>query len=298
MSAQHELDVLAGTRFEFGKNWSRFISDLDDNRIRQAEQSLRDQLGVPDLRGARFLDVGSGSGLFSLAAHRLGATVKSFDYDPHSVACTAELRRHYVADDSMWSIEQGSILDRKYCDQLGTFDVVYSWGVLHHTGNMALALENVARLVAPRGKLWIAIYNDQGRASKRWLAVKTAYNRAPPGLRWLVLAAAAVRLWSGTVARDALSGDPLRTWRNYPSESRRGMSAARDLVDWVGGLPFEVSTPERILQCFRDRGFELAGLKTCGGGLGCNEFVFERSRRLSDSPRPLPEHAASRSTVD
>jgi 2-polyprenyl-6-hydroxyphenyl methylase/3-demethylubiquinone-9 3-methyltransferase len=92
---QHANEVAAGQRFEFGANWLRFLEMLNDERIAQAEQSLCDMLGVSDLLGKSFLDVGSGSGLFSLAARQLGATVHSFDYDPQSVACTQELKRWY-----------------------------------------------------------------------------------------------------------------------------------------------------------------------------------------------------------
>src|SRR5713226_890638 len=121
-----------GKRFEFGHNWSQFLTVLDEKRIAVAEQSLKEMLGVDDLRGKSFLDVGSGSGLFSLVARRLGARVHSFDYDPESVACTMELKRHYFREDNKWSVEKGSALDEKYLEALGTFDVVYSWGVLHH----------------------------------------------------------------------------------------------------------------------------------------------------------------------
>ena len=79
-------------RFSFGANWERFLTVLDENRIMEAERSLRQMLQVEQLEGKRFLDIGSGSGLFSLSARRLGAVVHSFDYDPQSVACTSELR--------------------------------------------------------------------------------------------------------------------------------------------------------------------------------------------------------------
>lgn len=107
---------------------------LDQTQVRQAERSLQRMLDVEDLRGRSFLDVGCGSGLFSLVARRLGATVHSFDVDPQSVACAEELRRRYFTDDSRWVIEPGSVLDEESLSGLGEWDVVYAWGVLHHTG--------------------------------------------------------------------------------------------------------------------------------------------------------------------
>jgi 2-polyprenyl-6-hydroxyphenyl methylase/3-demethylubiquinone-9 3-methyltransferase len=277
VSLQHSIEVRTGNRFAFGENWSRFLEVLDDNRIRQAERSICDMLKVESLQGARFLDIGSGSGLFSLAARRLGATVHSFDYDPHSVACTEELKRRYFPDDPYWHVEQGSALDVDYLRSIGKWDVVYSWGVLHHTGNMSQALANASNLVSEGGYLFIAIYNDQGRASGLWLTVKKAYNRLPSGFRWLILWPAAIRLWGPTTVRDMFSGRPFHTWRKYSTGSLRGMSPWRDVVDWVGGLPFEVATPEQIFCFYRDRGYRLVELKTCAGGHGCNEFLFKRA---------------------
>src|SRR5689334_10674413 len=150
----------AAKRFEFGKNWRQYLSVLDEERVYEAERSIRDLLGVSDLEGRSFLDIGSGSGLFSLAAHRLGAQVHSFDYDADSVSCTAELRRRYGGSDREWIVERGSILDIDYARSLGRFDFVYAWGVLHHTGAMWTALANAGALVAPGGMLAIAIYND------------------------------------------------------------------------------------------------------------------------------------------
>lgn len=139
-----EKEVVQGNRFEFGKNWTAFLKVLDEDRILTAEKSLQEMLGIESLNGKSFLDIGSGSGLFSLAARRLGATVYSFDYDPQSMACTQELKRRYFADDIHWIVEKKSVLDRKYLASLSQFDIVYSWGVLHHTGDMWQALENAA----------------------------------------------------------------------------------------------------------------------------------------------------------
>ena len=131
-------ETSAGQRFAFGANWQSFVKLVDETRIEGARRSLTETLGITDLSGRTFLDVGCGSGLFSLAAYQLGARVRSFDFDPDSVAAAGELRRQH-APDSDWSIEQGSILDTQYVAGLGRFDVVYSWGVLHHTGNLLAA---------------------------------------------------------------------------------------------------------------------------------------------------------------
>jgi 2-polyprenyl-3-methyl-5-hydroxy-6-metoxy-1,4-benzoquinol methylase len=265
-------------RFEFGANWRAFLSLLDEDRIVETQNYLRDMLEVADLEGRTFLDVGSGSGLSSLAARRLGARVHSFDYDPLSVACTTELRRRYFPDDPDWRVEQGSVLDHDFLGRLGRFDVVHSWGVLHHTGDMWSALGEVADLVAPdRGRLFIAIYNDQGRTSRVWKAVKRAYCRAPKPLRPAFAAASVVPLWGPRLLLDALKLQPLRSWRAHGR--RRGMSAWYDVVDWVGGYPFEVAKPEELFDFYRRRGFTLRRLVTRGGGLGNNELVFERSAR-------------------
>jgi 2-polyprenyl-3-methyl-5-hydroxy-6-metoxy-1,4-benzoquinol methylase len=151
MKAEHASEVALGQRFEFGKNWARFLSDLDDKRITAAVDSLRSMLAIDDLTGRTFFDIGCGSGLFSLAARRLGATVFSFDFDPDSVACAQELKRRYHPQDLQWTISTGSVLDTAYIESLGQYDIVYSWGVLHHTGAMWRALENATRACKPGG---------------------------------------------------------------------------------------------------------------------------------------------------
>ncbi len=185
--SQHSTEVAIGERFEFGKNWAWFLQTLNDEKIDEAVASLQKMLETQSLAGRTFLDIGSGSGLFSLAARRMGARVHSFDYDPQSVECTAELKRLYFPADRSWTVEPGSALDVDYLKSLGQFDIVYSWGVLHHTGDMWKALDNAASLVAPGGKLFISIYNDQGTASRRWTKVKKLYNQLPRGLRFLVV---------------------------------------------------------------------------------------------------------------
>ena len=165
-------------RFAFGENWKAFLAALDEERISEATASLQGMLSCQTLEGKQFLDIGSGSGLFSLAAHRLGAEVLSIDYDRESVGCTEQLRERFADPSHRWQIQQGSVLDESLMQSIGQFDVVYSWGVLHHTGNMWRAIELAAERTRHGGKFCIAIYNDQGHASRRWLAIKKTYNRA------------------------------------------------------------------------------------------------------------------------
>jgi 2-polyprenyl-6-hydroxyphenyl methylase/3-demethylubiquinone-9 3-methyltransferase len=232
-------------------------------------------LGVEHLTGLTFLDIGSGSGLSSLVARRMGARVTSFDYDPSSVGCALELKRRYCPDDPDWRVEQGSAIDPGYLASLGQFDVVYSWGVLHHTGAMWRGLEHAACAVAPGGRLFIAIYNDQGAWSRRWARIKRAYCSGRLGKA--LVSATILPYWIvRQFAADVMWGrDPTRYYREY--RHNRGMSVWHDWHDWLGGYPFEVAKPEELLDFYRAREFELIRLKTCGGSVGCNEMVFERA---------------------
>ncbi len=264
-------------RFEFGANWRRFARDLTPEGVDAARSALADWLGE-SLEGKTFLDVGSGSGLSSLAATLLGAQrVHSLDYDPDSVETTAALRNR-LAPGSSWTVERGDVLDAEYMSSLGKWDVVYSWGVLHHTGALWAALDAACDRVSPGGRLFIAIYNDQGWMSGVWKMVKRIYNLLPRSLRVpfavLVMLPAETRTFLGAALR-LRPRSYLRLWRGG-GDYERGMEYWHDLLDWAGGYPFEVASPEQVFDFCAARGFELRKLATVAGSHGCNQFLVAR----------------------
>jgi 2-polyprenyl-6-hydroxyphenyl methylase/3-demethylubiquinone-9 3-methyltransferase len=269
-------DEANASRFQFGRNWKSYLNVLNEHRIGEAVASLAEMVGAERIAGSSFLDVGSGSGLFSLAAHRLGAArVHSFDFDADSVACTEAVRSRYALPGARWTIERGSALDEKYLASLGEWDVVYSWGVLHHTGAMWRAIDGVTHLVRPGGILFISIYNDQGQVSQGWKAVKQLYNTGRVGQIAVMSTFVPYFVGRGLIADVLRVRNPLSRYREY--RRTRGMSMAHDWVDWLGGYPFEVAKPEEVFHFCQSRGFDLHRLRTCGGKLGCNEFVLRRT---------------------
>jgi 2-polyprenyl-6-hydroxyphenyl methylase/3-demethylubiquinone-9 3-methyltransferase len=272
------LEINAGQRFKFGANWTRFLSVLDGERILEAEESIKEMLGIASLDGLRFLDIGSGSGLFSLAARRLGATVHSFDFDPQSVACTQELKRRYYPNDAAWHIEEGSVLDRDFLHSLGEFDIVYSWGVLHHTGAMWVGIENALRSVAGTGgKLIIAIYNDQGWKSHLWWLVKCLYNRLPRFTRAPFVGMVTALTHFLTIVKYTIRLRPMIAIAPLLSRKRaRGMSAKYDKTDWIGGFPYEFASFETLTSYLEARGFTVIHAKRTVT-LGCNELALQRT---------------------
>jgi 2-polyprenyl-3-methyl-5-hydroxy-6-metoxy-1,4-benzoquinol methylase len=275
VASQHAAELKSGERFTFGDNWRDFLRTVDESRVAEAVASLKQMLGVQSLAGQRFIDIGSGSGLFSLAAHRLGADVTSFDYDPSSVGCTLEMRDRFAKNADNWRIMHGSALDADFLKPLGTFDVVYSWGVLHHTGAMWPAIHNVLPMVKPGGMLFIALYNDQGVWSKRWTRIKRTYCSGPLGK--FAVSAVFVPYWTlRNVTSDLIRfRAPWHTMVTY--KKNRGMSIWHDWLDWLGGYPFEAAKPEAIILPIQKEGFTLTNLNTQYGSVGCVEYVFRRT---------------------
>jgi SAM-dependent methyltransferase len=271
-------------RFTFGRNWQKYVAEyLDDAALKSSVDSLVAFSKSADwFRGKSFLDIGCGSGLFSLAAMKLGATrVVSFDVDPDSVSCCRYLRQQYGSPDH-WEVLQGSVLDPYFVGGLGTFDYVYSWGVLHHSGDMWTAIKNAASLVSPEGFLYIAIYNradgfavyPDGRfgPSSFWNVVKRTYSGLPALARQVVDYSAMSLL---VLAYVATLQNPIRKIREFGA-NHRGMSWQIDIRDWLGGYPYEYARSDEIFLFVKNLGFMLENLK-CNNGLLNNEFLFKKA---------------------
>jgi len=252
--------------FTFGRNWRSYSRVLDESRLDDAAKSLQQLLGMPRVDGLTVADVGAGSGLFSVAALRLGAArVTAIDRDPECVAVIEENARRFLEPGLAAKLEvrPGDVLEPRTLPPAG-FDVVYAWGSLHHTGAMWSAIDHAAALCGPGGIFVIAIYN-QTWFSRGWLALKHAYHRSPAPVQvGMATALAAPR----AIAR-AVRG------RSF-ARSERGMSVWYDAVDWLGGLPYECARPEAVEAFLGARGFALVRRWTTRRH-GCNQFTFRRS---------------------
>jgi 2-polyprenyl-6-hydroxyphenyl methylase/3-demethylubiquinone-9 3-methyltransferase len=268
MSKQQEM------RFEFGKNWSRFVkSKFSQERCDVAKKRILDFIRRDSLEGLDFLDIGCGSGLHSLAAWQSGArNVRSFDYDAHSVAATRLLWER-AGRPANWTVERGDALNRAYIESLGKWSFVYSWGVLHHTGSMWQAIDNAQSAVADGGTFYIALYSadaDFKPSKEFWLEVKQKYNQASAiGKRKMVW----WYVWNFILDRK-LKNFPDLVKRALEYKFQRGMDLFADIRDWLGGWPMEYAGDQETVDFLEQRGFRLTNVAT---GQACSEFLFART---------------------
>ncbi len=258
-------------RFAFGRNWQHFVAtSFSEERVAIAQKHLLDFLGVESLAQRRMIDIGCGSGIHSLAAMRAGVSeLVSFDYDADSVATTEGMRALLDAPPN-WTVSRGSILDREYMNSLGQFDLVYSWGVLHHTGDLWAAFQNAAALVAPGGSFYVALYATETAhpSPEFWLSIKKRYNVGGALTRRAIEGWYVARNIAGLVKRGK---NPVTYILGY--KRSRGMSYLTDVRDWVGGWPMEYSSVAQVAGAAKAAGLKL--VKTSIGEAN-TEYLFTR----------------------
>lgn len=257
--------------FEFGNNWKRYLLVSDQKRLDVAIQSIKDFMGVEDLKGKLFIDAGCGSGFFSLAAYKLGADIISFDIDKNSVYC-CEVFKNKEGNPDNWKIREGSVLDIEFIKSLPKADVVYSYGVLHHTGNLKQAMTNIKVLVKYNGYLCLAIYNTvYGKhGSKEWQKRKKRYNFMPKIIKWFLVLKYLIRF---TLIPEIIRGiNPIKSWQEY--YKKRGESKWVDAIDWVGGYPYEYLRPDEVFNFYKNE-YNLINMIT-KNTLALNIFLWQR----------------------
>jgi len=251
--------------FNFGKNWLNYSKTVKNEDLETMKESLVNLIGLENIKDKTFLDIGCGSGLFSIAAKKLGAgKVIGIDILPDSIKSSEENKKKFDVQDI--SFERLSILDDKI-KNLGRFDVVYAWGSLHHAGEMWKAIENTIHCVENNGLLVLAIYNKHW-TSKFWWNIKKIYNCKNRIIKKII------ELWYFIFIVPVKF---VLFMKEYLKD-RRGMNVYHNAIDWLGGFPYEYAAKKEIVLFLKKKNFRIIKYIPARGSTGCNEFVFKKRK--------------------
>ena len=279
MEVTKPSDLDLDNHFSFGDNWAQYSQHVTDEHLKHAVEDLQRLLGVSTLNGKTFCDIGCGSGIHAVAAARMGAMVTALDIDPMCTATAISLAKKFGVSDQL-IVSNYSIFDHKL--PAHHFDVVYSWGVLHHTGAMWSAIEQAIKLVssAPESTFAIALYRKT-RLCSLWKIEKKFYKDSPK------IVQAILRAFM-TALMDIANLLRLRSPRKFRSEyqKKRGMSYKHDVHDWLGGYPYESVQDNELRTFFTERKFVLERsflrsperMQLGIFGSGCDEYVFKKTK--------------------
>jgi 2-polyprenyl-6-hydroxyphenyl methylase/3-demethylubiquinone-9 3-methyltransferase len=271
-------------RFDFGENWKNYNKKyLTEDKIRQANEAFIKFTEIQTLKELTVVDIGCGSGIHSLNFSRMNPKLLlSFDYDYKSVEATNYLKE--VHKNKNWDVKQGSILDEKFLLRMPQFDLVYAWGVLHHTGNVWLAIKNSCDLVSEGGILYLALYSSDvkmlNRESTYWLKVKKKYNQSGFIVKRLIELSFISREKSlsalnflRVLIKSLVSRQKNKTKFFSRQKRYRGMSYLIDVRDWLGGWPMEYVSDDAVIELISSKNFVLKKIKK---GEACTEFLFKK----------------------
>ena len=273
-------DIKEGKRFRFGNNWKDFVdNNLNEESVKHAiscTKNILDESKI-DLKDKTVIDIGCGSGLFSLVALELGAKfVTSFDFDPDSVICTKNLLRSRNFDEKNYKCIEGNILDVDFINNLGKYDLVYSWGVLHHTGELYQALKNATLLVENDGLIFISLY-QKTIFDPLWKIEKKFFSSSSKNIQLVIC-----KIW--IILLKILYTLKGKSFKKIVSNyfMKRGMNFYNDLYDWLGGYPYEGIDTKDCIKFFSKLGFINILLKKRSKyyaiSSGCNEYIFSKTK--------------------
>jgi len=257
-------------KFSFGKNWQNFNKNITNKNINNSIKYFKNFTKFVNLKNKTFIDVGCGSGINSLLAIKLNAKkVLSIDIDENSVSACKLLRKKYKISNKNWIIKQVSILDTSKIKKLGKFDFIYSWGVLHHTGDMNKAFDNLFLLAKKKSYIYVSIYNKY-LTSNTWKIIKYFYASSNNFIKKIMEKIYITIYYIGL----NLNKYSIKEYKKS-FVLKRGMSFRHDIIDWLGGYPYEYLSFEDLSAIFFKKGYSILSFKK-SNGVGCNEIFVKR----------------------